>query len=156
MVQPQPGPALFSVPEGAGHLLAPRSPRAPMPHYRTFPRPRPQLPPPPPDVRACCPPARPHRRKLELQAQAQAALEADNSWWKDTAGAPPNLVSASTKTEFKALIMQAAPNQLVVSPRSPAAPCLAGGRPCHCTPPPRPAVLSVRGLGGAQGGGGRR
>ncbi|PRW56015.1 Thioredoxin-like 1- chloroplastic [Chlorella sorokiniana] len=53
-------------------------------------------------------------RKLELQAEARAALEADNSWWKDAADAPANLVSAASKAEYKATILNAAPNQLVV------------------------------------------
>ena len=56
-----------------------------------------------------------YHRKLELQAQARAALEAEHNWWKDEAGAPPNLVSASTKAEYKAAILNAVPNQLVVS-----------------------------------------
>ena len=54
------------------------------------------------------------RRKLELQQAAAAALEQENSWWLDTADAPANLVTASTPAAFKALIVQAPANQLVV------------------------------------------
>lgn len=68
-----------------------------------------------PTVHQSAPRTAPPCRKLELQAQARAALEAENSWWKDAAGAPPNLVSACTKAEYKAAIVNAAPNQLVVS-----------------------------------------
>lgn len=54
------------------------------------------------------------RRKQELQAQAAAALAAENAWWQDDAGAPPNFVTARTPAEYKALIVGAAPTQLVV------------------------------------------
>ncbi|KAL4442958.1 hypothetical protein ABPG77_008449 [Micractinium sp. CCAP 211/92] len=54
------------------------------------------------------------RRKLELQAQAAAALAADNAWWQDDADAPANFITARTPAEYKALIMGAAPTQLVV------------------------------------------
>ncbi|KAL4457684.1 hypothetical protein ABPG75_012549 [Micractinium tetrahymenae] len=54
------------------------------------------------------------RRKLELEAQAAAALAAENAWWQDDAGAPPNLVAARTPAKYKALIVGAAPTQLVV------------------------------------------
>ncbi|EFN58844.1 hypothetical protein CHLNCDRAFT_140696 [Chlorella variabilis] len=54
------------------------------------------------------------RRKLELQAQAAAALAAENSWWQDTADSPPNLVTAHTPADYKRLIVEAPPSQLVV------------------------------------------
>lgn len=71
-------------------------------------------------------------RKLELQAQARAALEAEHNWWKDEVGAPPNLVSASTKAEYKAAILKAAPNQLVVSRAGGG--CAGGWQVCCCCP----------------------
>lgn len=54
------------------------------------------------------------RRKMELQAQAAAALEAENSWWLDSEGAPANLVTATTPADFKRLIVGAPANQVVV------------------------------------------
>lgn len=54
------------------------------------------------------------RRKLELQAQAQAALAAENSWWQDTADTPANLVTAHSPASFKKLIVNAGPQRLVV------------------------------------------
>ena len=55
----------------------------------------------------------PTRRKLELQAAAAAALEADNSWWRDAPGAPPNVVTAHTPAAWKRLITEAPSAQLV-------------------------------------------
>lgn len=67
---------------------------------------------------AACPPSPAFRlspcRKLELQAQAAAALAAENSWWQDTADSPPNLVTAHTPADYKRLIVEAPPSQLVV------------------------------------------
>lgn len=60
------------------------------------------------------PASHPACRKLELQAQAAAALAAENSWWQDDADAPSNFVTARTPSEYKALIVGAAPTQLVV------------------------------------------
>ena len=54
------------------------------------------------------------RRKLELQAQAAAALEADNSWWRDVPGSPQNVLTARTPAAMKRLITQAPSTQLVV------------------------------------------
>ncbi len=63
----------------------------------------------------CCPSARlPVCRKMELQAEAAALLEQENSWWRDTADAPANLLTATSPAEYKRLIVQAPTNQLVV------------------------------------------
>lgn len=54
------------------------------------------------------------RRKLELQAQAAAALETEYSWWHAGDGDPENLVMATSPQEYKRLILEAPPNALVV------------------------------------------
>ena len=49
---------------------------------------------------------------MELQAEVQAMLAADNAWWHDTPDAPRNVVSATTPGQFKALVTGAPPNQV--------------------------------------------
>lgn len=49
-----------------------------------------------------------------MEAEVRAQLDAENSWWVDTAGAPANLVSADSKADFKRLITEAPPTQLIV------------------------------------------
>ncbi len=80
---------------------------SPHPYFRPLRPTRPTISPRAPPCLAAC-------RKLELQAQAAAALAADNAWWQDDADAPANFVTARTPAEYKALIMGAAPTQLVV------------------------------------------